>query len=123
MLELVLKLVIFIISVFNSEISIYRLWKNVILNLEVSIYIYNNCKHFQDFWTVSKKEFIYTSNIVILIEDIENTIITINISNRIKKIKLIDIVYILSFYTTIISLKKFIVKRVHLDIKKNWLTY
>ena len=114
-----MKLIIFIISVFNSEISVYRLWKSVILNLEVSIYIYNDCKCFQDLQTVSKKEFVYISNIIILIEGIENAMIMINTLNRIKKIKLTDTVYILFFHITIASLKKFIIKEIHLDIKKN----
>ena len=49
--------------------------------------------------------------------------ITITMPDGPKKIELRDAAYILSFHTMVASLKKFVLKDVHLDTKKNCLTY
>src|SRR5579862_4653577 len=113
----------FMTSVFNSESSAYMLCKSVILDSGATIHVCNNRERFQSLRPVGKEEFIYAGNTTIPIEGFGNAIITINTPEGQKEIELADAAYVPSFHTTVASLKKFVVKDVHLDTKKNRLTY
>jgi hypothetical protein len=58
---------------------------------------------------------------VIPIEGYGDIMITITTPGGPMKVGLVDAAYILAFYATIASLKKFIEKGVHMDSEHNWL--
>ena len=110
------------VSIFNSEASGYKLWNSVIIDLRASIHVCNDREHFKTLWPTGQEDTLYAGNIFIPIESYEIATITIAMLKGLREIELLETIYILSFYTIVASLKKFMLKDIHLDMKHNQLT-
>ena len=103
----------FTVSVFNSKLSDYQLHNSIILDSRASLHVCNNWSCFWTFNSVTEESFVYAGNTVIPFEGFEHVTVMIQTPTGLRKIELLDAAYILSFYTTVASLEKFVSKDVH----------
>ena len=113
----------FMVLIFSSEALGYKLQNSVIIDSGASIHVCNNRKHFKMLCPVGPEDSLYAGNTVIPIKGYRNAMVTIKTLKGPRQIELTNAAYIPSFHTTVASLKKFVLKDVHLDMKHNQLTY
>ena len=113
----------FMVSIFSSKVLGYKLQNSIIIDSGASIHVCNDYKHFKTLQPTSKENSLYAGNTVIPIEGYGNATVTITMPKGLWQIELMNAAYIPSFHMTVTSLKKFVLKDMHLDMKQNWLTY
>ena len=112
--------------IFTTSISLstdYHLRDSFLLDTAANAHVCNNRARFYDYTPATEDDLLYAGNTVIPIEGFGSVDIDVKIPGGSAKITLLDTALVPTFHTSVVSVDKFLAKKVYWDMEYNRLTH